>query len=212
MRFFDSNCLYNFVILFFLNFYSETISNIPSDNASGNENQRNEIEDESNQSHRMDGDPVFSTLNEFLNEDDDFSRTFRPISPSYSETFSPTTTISHSTSVTPSAISSVSARSTKRRRQAAANIASVNAETQPIDTNKDQDLVDIMSTFVTAKIDKGDKNNNKKKELTATEIVMDGLTKMLLSFPAKDRLEMTNDCCQRIHARALEIESRPQST
>lgn len=154
----------------------------------------------------MENDPVFGRLNEFLNEDDELSRTFRPISPAYSEAFSPITTTSQSTSVTPSAASSVTARSTKKRRQAAANIDCENAEMQPKDINSDERLVDIMSTFVATKAD------DKNKELTATELVMDGMTKMLLKFPMKDRLEMTNNICQMMHARALEIESRPQST
>lgn len=146
-------------------------------------------------------DPVFGNLEDFLSENVDSSRMFKPISPAPSVMWSPTTT----TTTTPasSVTHASSARSTKKRRTAPSSLADeyVDAMAEKNDA-QDEKFFGILSGLVQSK-------TSKVEELTATERVIGALAKIVITFPMKDQLDMTSQISQIVHERAMEIETRP---
>lgn len=198
---------------FFSFFCSETISNIRGGNDLGDKSdaekcddtQATSIEQPQESNH---GDDIFRNLNDFLLEDDESTNVFRPISmsPTPSVTCSRTTS-TQAPSVTPA--SSMTSRSSKKRRTAASSVGNeyvdAIAEKNVANDEKFLDLLDVMVTSRKA-------NAHEKKTLTATEQVMEGLAKIITTFPIRDQLDMTNRISQIVHERALDIEMRPKAT
>lgn len=106
----------------------------------------------------------------------------------------------------------MTARSTKKRSNTATSVSNEYAD-EIIEKNvaNEEKYLDILSVMAASKASKASKAEE-KKELTATEKVIERLTKMVITFPMKDQLEMTNQISQIVHARALQIEMRPKKT
>lgn len=71
----------------------------------------------------------------------------------------------------------------------------------------DKKFLELMSGLVKTKTTK-----DVNKPLLATEIIIQGLTKLILTFPVRDQLDMTNRISHMVHERALEIEIQQNST
>lgn len=117
-----------------------------------------------------------------------------------------TTTTTHTSSVTPA--SSVTSRSTKKRRTATSSLGDEYADAMAEkNVAHDEKFLNLLGVLVASKSSKAEE----KKQLTATERVIEGLAKIIITFPMRDQLDMTNQISQIVHQRALEIEMRPKS-
>lgn len=210
---------------FFLYFRSKTISNI-RDNKSddGIEDGADATDTEAMETQATEetnfNDPVFGHLNQFLNDSldidsmEDFgsshtpafdgSGAFRPISSTSSVAYSPTPT----TTTTPASVAT--SRSSEKRR-ATSTATSFGEEADALaqkNAANDEKFMNLLSGLVASKT----ANAEEKKQLTATEKLIEGLAKIITTFPMKDQLEMTNRISSIVHERALEIEARPRPT
>lgn len=67
-----------------------------------------------------------------------------------------------------------------------------------------------MLNLLSGLVKKKTSNDTHVRTFSATENIMEGLTKMICSFPKIDQIAMTNRISQIVHEQALEIENRQE--
>lgn len=118
-------------------------------------------------------------------------RTIRPLPFRAFKPITPTTATQISAHVTPALSETSQSTATTSLDEVYADVMATN----------DEKLLNLLSNMVTL-------STEEKKKLTPIEELMDGLTKIIITFPMKDQLDMTNCISQMVHERALEIEMR----